>query len=544
MENKTDKPEKTLQTTTPQSLSSLDQSSQPPPPPSTKTPPLILAIQSEPIDSVSNTSELPHDDSQNHQENVNTIDDMSINKNNETTKTSLISTSTTTTNHQSNANFTENNLTITAMVASIAEDNKKQLIANQTNNMKSSSLKTSDIASTTSDKENEMQENNSINAQQQQKSNMTTSSPILASVGTNKKLLNDNTSMIINNDTLAPQIPMDHVISKQHSSSEQQTMPNNQPQLPKVKKPKLIKPKTKSPNEKQPNMQTEIKLEKKPAIPKVIQNGNGNVAKKRRISIPKNQQSNQPLDLKMKPGDTTSENKNLQIKPQYHQISSVPNNFQLMPMQLMNHLISKNQESAYPWKPYDYTNQGFNTNQSQPTLNTSTPSNADYNKPLPSINAFLSNAKYSLSMLDLLHQTKNQQNYQPFFSNLHQNPYANHQLQQQSAVAAMAAQFQQNFTGGFNQSQFNTMQYMQEEAFKKPVMTNGYQSLINHDYNKPMSDPFQAGLFANQMGCANGLANRSFTEKNLSINDSTSMDSLKETQMKISESCSLVNESS
>ncbi|CAF0917442.1 unnamed protein product [Brachionus calyciflorus] len=155
-------------------------------------------------------------------------------------------------------------------------------------------------------------------------------------------------------------------------------------------------------------------------------------------------------------------------------------NFQLMPL-------------MYPWKnPFDYS-QNFQTSQTQQQNN--------------NMNPYL-NQKYASQIFD-------------FFQNKSQ-PYPNYAYQGQNTTLSQYAQANSNLNN-FNQYGYNM------DEFKKPLAN--FASFIQE------AASYQNNLFSN-----GSKLNGQINEQMNSNTSSSGLDSLKETQMKISESCSLVND--
>lgn len=510
--------------------------------------------------------------------------------NNDEEDTKTISMVSTSINNTTNPHVNADSLTITAMVASIVQDSKKSTKSSsvsepsqspQTSTSPTSELETpqTGVATqsteptwTTSDKENE-----SITSVMPAGSVVANnSSPSMATqLLQSKKLLNENTSML-NNDP-------NH---SDTSAIKPSLTPNGTSQAV-VKKPKLIKPKT----EKRESVgavgmvdgiEGVVKTEpgsagggRKKSAPR---DSLGNVTKKPRLS---KKQSSVGLKTESPVGDTTAGVKTNHVAPPI-----TPNNTfnKLMPV-IMNHLKSTSQQaseaqqqpqqqqsSTYSsWKPtYDYVN---------------SPVAGDYNKPLPSLaNSFI-NSKYVFDFLQTKAQHQQHTNYsnnnnQPYFGHHHQHQHhqhyhnvaavalAAHQFQQQqqnqsfnhvAAAAAVAAARQRPTTPASTINPY-------EAAFRNPTPTPQQQQQQSNQFLNPFASFFhdyQTSIFsAGQMfnaaaavAAVGSQLNRSFGEKNAACgssvnNDSSSssslassgLDSLKETQLKISESCSLVND--
>ena len=181
-----------------------------------------------------------------------------------------------------------------------------------------------------------------------------------------------------------------------------------------------------------------------------------------------------------------------------------PANFQMMPMNLMNHFMSKQQQDMYQWNQL--------SNSSQLMANAFSSIGQKFN---PSLFEYFQSKAHTF-----------QQQQQQFF-----NPSQHAQLQQQQQQ--QCAQF-----------------YNQYEDFKKPF-NNGsnFQELMGSQHNF-VPHQHQAGLDLLYKNVNNSINSKMQQQQisNCSSSSSTcssegsSLDSLKETQLRISESCNLVNE--
>lgn len=162
-------------------------------------------------------------------------------------------------------------------------------------------------------------------------------------------------------------------------------------------------------------------------------------------------------------------------------------NFQLMPL-------------MYPWKSLEYSPSYSNFQHTQQMANQHQTSNMN--------SQVLMNQKYASHVFDFL------QNKAPSYQNFYHSQTQNSQQQQQPRPKLHSQYPCLGQSSGLNH--FNQFNYIEE--FKKPLAN--FASLIQE---------------------ATSYQNNVFAPKILQ-NDNSSMDSLKETQLKISESCSLVNE--
>jgi hypothetical protein len=252
------------------------------------------------------------------------------------------------------------------------------------------------------------------------------------------------------------------------------------------------------------------------------------------------------------------------------QIPVIPTNFQLMPMSLMNHLMSGNKPELYStWKHYnDYTNQNY-SNYVQPQqqqhhhLNGNSSTTASNNSIQHQqqqqasaaaaaastlshlgMNPFLNPQKYASSIFETYLQSKAQ----TFQQNLN---YSSHHLNATGGQHQQQQPAQYHNAGANNQQQHNLNYNQYIEEFKKPLSSfaalmqeaaANYQSNVFNSV-KTFGEKMQQGNMSGGGGggCSSVASDTSCAS---SVSSSSGLDSLKETQLKISESCSLVNESS
>lgn len=270
----------------------------------------------------------------------------------------------------------------------------------------------------------------------------------------------------------------------------------NEPEfeIAKLKKTKMIKPK------KEINSNEEINdnIKKK----KPIKSNDYNPTKKQKLSETFNQSityENLTKELSenefnnsiaKKIGSQMASNSNFPSKTSTSPSSQLGmlQNFQLMPL-------------MYPWKSLEYSPSYSNFQQAQQMQNQHQSSNIN--------SQVLMNQKYASHVFDILQNKA--PSYQNFYHNQTQNGHHHQQQQQQKLPPQFPCLAQSSRLNHFNQ--FNYI-----EEFTKPLAN--FASLIQE---------------------ATSYQNNVFAPKILH-NDNSSMDSLKETQLKISESCSLVNE--
>ena len=178
---------------------------------------------------------------------------------------------------------------------------------------------------------------------------------------------------------------------------------------------------------------------------------------------------------------------------------------------------SANKPDLYPWKGYD--------------SNTNHQNMYNYNNQIPNMNDLkqaqvanaLINPKFNPAFLEYFQSKASPFQQQPNYL----NPIFNHHQQHGSN----SDEFKKSFTG------FNSLiQDQMSMSYSQPNFNQDLMRNLNY-INTKMSNQQEQQQHQQQQG-------QHFSSSSSSCsNDSSSLDSLKETQLRISESCNLVNES-
>lgn len=189
-------------------------------------------------------------------------------------------------------------------------------------------------------------------------------------------------------------------------------------------------------------------------------------------------------------------------------------NFQLMP-NIMSHLMSANQNGINPM--FNYANSSIQSNMMNEIKQAQ-------------VASALMNPKFNSSLLEYF-QSKGRQSIQQNFGPSSYSYLPNHASQNTHTT-----QFNEDYKKPYNC--FNS--YDQ-------IPANNYPQTLHSNWNADLMRNYNYSNLTNKM--SNGLhqqdgQNFSSSSSSCSSNDISSLDSLKETQLRISESCNLVNESS